>query len=169
MERNPILIAETSRLRLRTWALRDAPAAFEFWGDPSVMAMIPEPAFESLERTERALRAAIDAQLRSGYCLWAVEEKATGHIVGCCGFHPPSGPDGAYELVYHLRRDRWGRGLATEAAGAALDYLFQRRPDATVVAAVSRSNPASERVLRKLGFSHEADVGDEKTFHLRRR
>lgn len=163
------MIAEAARVRLRTWTERDAPAAFQFWGDPTVMAMIPEPAFATVERAERALDAAIDTQLRTGFCVWAVEETETGDVVGCCGFHPPDDVDGDYELVYHLRRDKWGRGLATEAAGAALGYLFEHRPAATVVATVSRENPASERVLTKLGFSLSEDALDERTFRLRRR
>lgn len=163
------MIAETARVRLRTWTERDAPAAFELWGDPAVMAMIPEPPFATVERTERALGAAIETQLRTGFCVWAVEEIETGDVVGCCGFHPPDDADEDYELVYHLRRDRWGRGLATEAAGAALGYLFEHRPAATVVATVSRDNSASERVLTKLGFSFSEETADERTFRLRRR
>ena len=61
-------------------------------------------------------------QLR-GYGPWAVEEKASGELVGRVGFLNPEGWP-AFELGWTLARKFWGRGYATEAARRALDYGF---------------------------------------------
>ena len=58
-----------------------------------------------------------------GYGLWAVEERATGTLVGRIGFFEPEGwPD--FELGWMLGRHAWGKGYATEGARRALAYAF---------------------------------------------
>lgn len=72
----------------------------------------------------------------------------TAQLVGCIGIDPH---DGEVELGYWIARQHWGRGYATEAGRAVLDVarmLGHRR----VVASHFLDNPASGRVLRKLGF-----------------
>jgi RimJ/RimL family protein N-acetyltransferase len=56
------------------------------------------------------------------------------------------------ELIYAFGRDWWGRGLATEAAGAALRHGLGTVGFGQVVADVVPENTASARVLHKLGF-----------------
>lgn len=71
-------------------------------------------------------------------------------IIGCAGIAP--GEQGAVELGYWIARDQWGRGYATEAARAVLSVaraLGHRRIEASHFL----DNPASGRVLRKLGFT----------------
>ncbi|MDL2225337.1 GNAT family N-acetyltransferase [Eubacteriales bacterium OttesenSCG-928-M02] len=60
-----------------------------------------------------------------------------------------------YGLYYHLGRQYWGKGYATEAAKAVLDAAFQHPEIVRVFAEVLTTNPASERVLIKLGMRHE--------------
>lgn len=59
------------------------------------------------------------------------------------------------ELAYWIARDEWGNGYATEAAGLLLDHAFGRLGLHRVRATAYETNPASHRVLEKLGFTEE--------------
>ena len=61
-----------------------------------------------------------------------------------------------WELGYHIARDVWGRGFATEAARAVLDYAYDSLCAAQVGAGIYTDNPASHRVIIKLGFERGA-------------
>ena len=56
------------------------------------------------------------------------------------------------ELLYALRPDLWGRGLATEAARACIEWLFETHPVSRVLAGADPANERSQRVLERLGF-----------------
>jgi RimJ/RimL family protein N-acetyltransferase len=56
-------------------------------------------------------------------------------------------------LGYWIGRSHWGRGYATEAVAALADYAFRTYPQDRIGAGVFEDNPASRRVLEKLGFS----------------
>lgn len=70
-------------------------------------------------------------------------------IIGCAGIAP--GEQGAVELGYWIARDQWGRGYATEAARAVLT-VARALGHGRIEASHFLDNPASGRVLRKLGF-----------------
>ncbi|MBI1403668.1 MAG: GNAT family N-acetyltransferase [Porphyrobacter sp.] len=71
--------------------------------------------------------------------------------VGCIGIGPMEGGTGAPELGYWIARPYWGQGLATEA-GAAVCAIAAALGHRELVASHFLDNPASGRVLRKLGF-----------------
>jgi RimJ/RimL family protein N-acetyltransferase len=85
-----------------------------------------------------------------GYGFFAVEEAATGELVGRVG---PWYPDGwpAPEVGWMIRRDRWGRGYAVEAASAALDWVFDDLGWTSAVHLIEADNVRSIRVAEKLG------------------
>jgi RimJ/RimL family protein N-acetyltransferase len=56
------------------------------------------------------------------------------------------------ELLYALRPDLWGRGLAAEAARKCIDWLFQTQPISRLLAGADPANERSQRVLERLGF-----------------
>lgn len=145
-------IAETPRLRLRTWTLDDLAAGLRLWGDPEVMRFVDGGRPESEEEVRRSIMAGIAHQERHGCQHWAVVERSSGEVVGCAGFNLfEGGPD--LELVVHLARDRWGCGFATEACRAALAVIRSRPETRRVVAGVHPENHGSRRLLEKLGFS----------------
>jgi RimJ/RimL family protein N-acetyltransferase len=72
-------------------------------------------------------------------------------VVGCIGVSGPDAGEGAMELGYWIARPHWGRGYATEAGGAMLQIL-RALGHGRIVASHFLDNPASGRVLRKLGF-----------------
>jgi RimJ/RimL family protein N-acetyltransferase len=92
-------------------------------------------------------------QLR-GFGLWAVEERRTGVLIGRVGCWQPEGWPGL-EVGWALRREFWGRGLATEAALVALDHAFNRLGRNRVISLIQPENGASVAVALRLGMSFD--------------
>jgi [ribosomal protein S5]-alanine N-acetyltransferase len=163
-----MLVLETDRLMLRTWMLDDSKAALQIWGNAKVMQYVGKP-FENVEAARQALENAIAAQNKYGVCLWAVVEKRSGRVVGCCGFHPF---ENDLELAYHFIPQVWGKGYATEAAQACLSYGFGKLNTAKIVAFTHPDNIPSYRVLEKLGMKYkglvEIEGSEEKKYELNR-
>lgn len=74
-------------------------------------------------------------------------------LVGAIGIHDvPDGRSGEVELGYWIARERWGQGIATEAGAAMLRFARDTLRLPRLIAGHFLDNPASGRVLRKLGF-----------------
>ncbi len=146
-------IAETERLVLRTWTTRpdDLAAGLRIWGDPEVMRWVGRGDALDAGGVEASIAAGIAHQEQHGVQHWAVVERASGEVIGACGFHLDEGGPGL-EMVFHLAKAWWGRGLATEAARAAFEHVVRARRPPEIVAAHRLENEASGRILAVLGF-----------------
>lgn len=89
-----------------------------------------------------------------------VVERASGAIVGACAFKGPPDAEGVVELAYGIDPANWGRGFATEAAGALVEFAFGSGRVRRVRAHTKSSDGASARVLTKCGFSLVGEVLD---------
>jgi ribosomal-protein-alanine N-acetyltransferase len=143
---------------LRTWESDDASDAFAIWGDAEVMRFVDEP-LADLVAARRTLQRAAAAQESHGVSLWAVVEKASGEVIGACGFHfVADGPE--LELAYHFKRTHWGRGFATEAARVCVGHAAKALAATRITAGVEIGNVASRRVLdllrRRLRLPHRS-------------
>jgi RimJ/RimL family protein N-acetyltransferase len=83
---------------------------------------------------------------------FAVLERASGTVVGMCGYKGPPGPDGAVEIAYGINPEYQGRGYATEVARALVEFAFDSGQVRLVCAHTSPEKNASTRVLTKCGF-----------------
>lgn len=91
---------------------------------------------------------------RHGLGPWALIDKTGGELIGFCGLGPESvGEVEEVNLGYRLASRYWGRGLASEAVTAVLDYGFRSQPVTSVVAVIEPENRASVRVAEKAGFT----------------
>ncbi|MDQ3799942.1 MAG: GNAT family N-acetyltransferase [Acidobacteriota bacterium] len=146
-------ILETERLILRHWSVADADALFEICRDAEVMRYIgTRKPYATRAEAEKFLHWAVAYQKENGFCRWAVVEKASGKIIGSCGFAYPHGmPE--IELGYLFDRAVWGKGFATEAARACLDYGFGKLGFREIIAITDLENIASQKVLEKIGFT----------------
>jgi RimJ/RimL family protein N-acetyltransferase len=96
------------------------------------------------------------AELR-GYGMWALEERATGAFIGRAGLHFPDGwPEP--EVGWVLARDFWGRGLAHEAAQAALGHAFGVLGWSRAISLIHPENLRSIRLAERLGERHETEI-----------
>ena len=145
---------ESARLRLRRLRPSDAPAMVSLDSDAEVMRYIGSPpGLRSPEETAERVRRWIDAD-HGPLGWWIVEGRADGVFHGL-GLLLPMPEGGDVEVGYRLARRSWGRGIATEAAAALVDYAFRVLGLPRTVAVVYPENRASRRVLEKLGFVHD--------------
>ena len=142
------MFARTPRLLLRPGFPEDAPALAMAIGDRAIvrnLAVVPWP--YTLRDAEAYLASPRDPVLPS----LLIFERTGGapELVGSCGLGRR--PSGAVEMGYWIARDRWGRGIATEACSALVD-IARTLGLASLEASHFLDNSASGRVLEKLGF-----------------
>lgn len=92
--------------------------------------------------------------------MYAVECKETQNFLGYVGFHNiafESDFTPGVEIGWRLCRDAWGKGYATEAASACLDYASDNLPFKTVYSFTAIPNKRSERVMQKIGMHFEKE------------
>jgi RimJ/RimL family protein N-acetyltransferase len=148
---------DTARLSMRVHAVSDYEDEIAMWGDPTVTRYIGGRASTREETWSRLLRYAGHWPLM-GYGYWAVRERATGRFVGDVGFADfrrdiePS-LDNAPEMGWVLAPWSHGRGFATEATRAALDWLEEHAPVPRTVCMIDAPNAPSIRVAAKCGFA----------------
>jgi len=92
---------------------------------------------------------------------FAILRKAPGVYIGACGVHPARN----WEFGYWLGKPYWGQGYATEAAGRLVAFAFEELSAERLTAGWFHDNPASGRLLEKLGCEPD---GEEKRSCLSR-
>lgn len=142
---------ETERLLIRPLSDDDRPAMLAQWLDPA-NERVPQDAPES------QVRAWVEG------IPWGVWERSSGELVGDCSLHFDKG-FAEWELSYGFRRDRWGRGYATEAARACVRHGFDELGLEKIVADVEPARLQSMRVLEKCGFTRVAELEDGRLFY----
>ena len=148
------IVLETSRLRLREFVPQDADALAAVLGDPIAMQFYPA-AFDR-KGVEEWIERNRERYQREGYGLWAMVLKDSGELIGDCGcaLQEVEGRN-EIEVGYHVRRDLWGRGYATEAAQACMQYAFTRLGATRVLSMIRPENLQSRRVAEKNGMTCE--------------
>jgi RimJ/RimL family protein N-acetyltransferase len=141
---------QTDRLTLRMLREADLDAYAEMCADPEVMRYIGDGQPLARPMAWRNLAMMVGHWSLRGYGLWGVEERSSGVLVGRIGCWNPEGWPG-FEVGWMLRRAFWGRGYATEAAGAALQFAFTRLGQPQVISLIHPENAASIRVAGRLG------------------
>jgi RimJ/RimL family protein N-acetyltransferase len=151
---------ETERLIIRSWIPeRDAEQAFVIYNDPEVTHFLGKASLvTSVESQRQRLIDNIERSHRrnNGTGYWAIVEKQTTTIVGTIILKQLPDKDGLptqdYEVGWHLRRASWGKGYATEAGRAMLNYGFSVLNLPVIYAVVKPENHASIRVTERLGM-----------------
>lgn len=142
----------TKRLQFRHFTLDDCTDLHKLLSDKTVMRYsVKGPLTE--EQTKTRLQAFIDDYKKFRYSRNVLEEKSTGAFVGWCGIQV-SEFEGELvdELGYRLFSEYWGKGLATEASRAVLEWGFSELNKEHFLAFAEAENKASLNVLEKLGF-----------------
>ncbi len=135
------------RVLIRPFAAGDITAMRRIWGDTETMRFL-EPPF-SPQQAEVFLRQAglCDPPLIYALSL-PPSPQAVGHVI----FHPLAGEQDVCELGWVLRRDLWGRGLASEATALLVSEARRRGYRQALLECVP-AQTATRRIAQKLGFS----------------
>lgn len=147
-----LAVLDTARLRLRPPSLEDAEGIAAYGGDPEVSRYVSWPRHRSFDDAEVFLRYAIAAVEKGHECNWVIIERASEQLVGTIGLRLQGH---RVELGYALARRHWGKGFATEAAAAIVDWALGRPEIHRVWAVCDVDNVASARVLEKIGMRRE--------------
>ena len=149
------MVIDTLRLRLRPWCPEDEDAFASLHADPDVMRDQGGPVgrAESREKLDRYAAC----HRRFGFSRWAIEDRGGGFL-GYAGAMPspddhPTAP--AWQIGWRLIRAAWGRGYATEAAGASLRDIFDRGHDGDILAFTASDNFRSRAVMARLGLQRD--------------
>lgn len=153
--------AETERLRLRDWEDGDEAAFYAIMNTPSVMRHLG--GVQTPEQWREAYQRLCGYTGNFGHTFWIVEDKATDEIQGFCGLKRVNAPGageitGQHEIGWRLRESAWGRGIAKEAAIAALDLAFSRFAAPHVVALTVSANLTSQGLMERLGMTRRSDL-----------
>lgn len=162
---SPGAVLDTARLRLRPFRREDAPALAAIRSDPLVMRFMPggeagaEPERAAVA-AERLCSAWAEAWTTpGGYAPWAVEWRGAAEgLLGHIGLRVLPEMGGETEVLWLLRRDHWGGGLATEGARAAVAFGLGALGLARIVAYAVPENTASLAVMRRLGMRADGEV-----------
>ncbi|MDH3660541.1 MAG: GNAT family N-acetyltransferase [Alphaproteobacteria bacterium] len=155
-------VLRTEQLILRKWRPDDLDPFAAMSADPEVMRYFP--ARQDRAETEAHIRMITDHLERQPFGWWAVEVPGLFDFAGFAGllrprFHAHFTP--CVEVGWRLRRDAWGKGYATEAGQACLDFAFERMGIDQVVSMAVVDNRRSRRVMERLGMTRrpEDDFG----------
>jgi RimJ/RimL family protein N-acetyltransferase len=138
------------------WEAKDWLEFRAIAADPEVMRYIGDGQPWPEERARRFVERQIALNAERGFCLWKLlaRVREDAGLIGFCGLQPlPESEE--IEIGWWLARAWWGRGLATEAARAALRDGFGRAGLQRIVAIAQPANTASIGIMRKLGMRFE--------------
>ena len=145
---------ETARLRLRLFRHEDVDALAAMFSKPAVMRFLPGGQPIPRERIPAGIERRINDWATRGFGLFALDDKATGALIGQAGLFPLE-DTAEIEVAYLLDEPYWGQGLATEAARACLGFGFETLHLSRIVAVAVPANRASTRVMEKLGMAYQ--------------
>jgi RimJ/RimL family protein N-acetyltransferase len=153
---------ETDRLILRGWRDDDLGPLARMYGDEETMRFIGLGGGRSREEAAEMLDKHRLFWEENGFGLWAVEDKASGEMIGRIGLwvHPLLPDD--VEVGWLLERSRWGQGLATEGGAASIHYAFEELQLPRVVSLTYPENKASRRIMEKLGLTYHGEIPYER-------
>jgi ribosomal-protein-alanine N-acetyltransferase len=162
----------TPRILLRPWVREDIDALHALWMAPEVRRYLWDDVVISTDMAAQVVESQLASADQHGIGCWAIcippdvppQETA---IAGFCGFRfIDDGPDA--ELLYALRGEHWGRGLATEACTAALDYFWRSTRFQQVYARTDSPNSKSVGVMLRLGMTLQSATASTITYVLQR-
>lgn len=149
-------VLSTPRLVLRPFVPEDGAEMFRVWAsDPQVTRFLRwTPHKDEAESLALARQWAADRQAHQ----WAIVRGCDGQLMGSIGVVPAEDDPALWEPGYCLGRDFWGKGYMTEALDAVVRHLFADHGVDRLGCCHAAANPASGRVMEKIGFHYTHDT-----------
>ncbi|MBN2385325.1 GNAT family N-acetyltransferase [bacterium] len=149
----------TERLLLRGFELADASQVQRLAGDPAIAdttGSIPHPYSDGLAEQWIAGHPDKFAQgTEVTFGIFFPDEQRTLDLIGCISLIQIDRSSHRAELGYWIGKPFWNRGYGTEAARAVVRYGFEELGLNRIYAYHFTRNPASGRILQKIGLKHE--------------
>ena len=149
------MFARTERLLLRPGWAEDAPALFHAIADERIVRNLASPPWPYTLADAEAFLATERSESDASFLVFRRTQGAP-ELIGSAGFGRR--PNGEIELGYWIARAHWGLGYATEAAQAVVDIARDGLRLRRLSAGHFTDNPASGRVLQKIGFKPTGTV-----------
>ena len=148
-------VIDTGRMVLRRFYEHDLEAFFQLCSRPAVIRYAQSTPVASLDEARELMNTAPFRDYAThGYGRFACVWKESGEVIGFSGLKYVA-EIGDTELGYRFFPEYWGKGLATEAGRASIEFARADLGLKRLVAMVHPENVASARVVSKLGFSVE--------------
>ena len=153
-------VLKTKRLLLRPVTMADAEAMFAYTSDTENTKW-DFPAHRTIEETKKVIE---NIYLKSPLGRYGIVLKETSEFIGTIDLMNWSDGKEA-EIGYIINKKFWGNGLATEASAKILELCFEVLGFEEVHAFCALENPASARVLTKLGMTEVERIPNDKQFN----
>ena len=150
------LIIETERLLMREFLPSDAEAFFKMDKNPEVHKYLWNKPITEIDETHNAIVTIRQQYVDNSIGRFAIILKETNQFIGWAGLKyntkMVNNKIHFYDIGYRLNEDFWGKGYASEASFAWLDYGFDVMNIQKMTAAAHTENTASNRILKKIGM-----------------
>ena len=155
----------SKRLKFRQFKPQDSTQLMSIFGDKDVMHY--GDGIQTIEWVKTWISKQQHSYQKFNYGNWAVIQNETSELIGYCGLTYENDVCGKPETTigYRFAQHYWGKGYATEAVLATLDYSFNTLDLKRIVATIDPHNIASIKVAQKTGMTYEQDVMYEGYTH----
>lgn len=153
MELYDIPTIQTAHFSLRPLEKRDASTLHRIYQGEGILRYFPNPVPPTLEKVERFISGQQVHWETRGFGNWGILPEGEKQIIGWAGLQYLAELDET-EVGYLLDKPFWGKGYATEAALASLQFGFERFSLDHIIALVHPENLASRRVIEKCGMRY---------------
>jgi [ribosomal protein S5]-alanine N-acetyltransferase len=160
-------VLETERLRLRQLQPDDAADLYGYYADPEVFKYLDWCGPTSVEHAREVIATWNRWYAEKRIIRWGIELKPTHRLIGTIFFGDFVGQSRA-DLGYELARASWNQGIMTEALQAVIPFGFEVLELHRIQAMVNPDNPASSRVLKKVGFMEEGRLRAYEYHYVRK-
>jgi RimJ/RimL family protein N-acetyltransferase len=146
---------ETPRLILRPVKIEDTKDFFELDSNPNVHKFLGNQPVKTIEQSQEIITTILKQYEEFGMGRLAIIKKDTQDFIGWSGIKYEQNVRkefNYYDLGYRLKEQFWGKGFATEAALASLDYGFNKLKLKEICAAAEANHIASNTILKKIGM-----------------
>ena len=163
------IFVETERLILREIIPEDRNGLFAIDSDPDVNIYLGRNPVENIEQSDDLIKFIRKQYIDNGIGRWAMIEKNTNNFIGWTGLklvrELTNNHIDYYDLGYRLNKNYWGKGFATEAAKASLQYGFNTLDLNEIYAIADSQNVASRNVIEKVGLKYIETFTNGDTDH----
>ena len=148
----------TKRIGFSKWTASNLNLAAELWGDKEVTRFICASGEFTAQDIQCHLQTEIENGENYGVQYWPVFNLESGEFIGCCGLRPCGDEKLVYEIGCHLRKKYWGKGYASEAVQAVIQYGSSILKATKICLGHHPKNAVSKKMALKFGFQY---IGDE--------